>query len=253
MVAITLPQKKSSDPSYGKDGSDTEDHITRNIGTRLFASPEQWMADKDTFDYRADIFSLGVTFLLLFHPMSTYMERNDMIQDSKDGKIPESLEKELPEIAGIIKKMLSLDPSARPSILEIIQSLKLPCEIRSQLQGSISFRRENALRWRNKYFKLIDSNLYLYNKETDKKAENIYTLFQWKVTREFVEEDPKSRGSAHKGESEGEFRMNGLVHDSGDMCIKLENSDQLGCELKLEDSNAMEELFKAFEKYKGAY
>ena len=82
--------------------------------------------------------------------MSTYMERTDIIKDSKEGKIPEALEKELPDIAAIIKKMLSLDPASRPSIEKIVQSLKLPSQMRSQLCGSLKFRKENALRWRKK-------------------------------------------------------------------------------------------------------
>ena len=51
-------KKSSSDSSYGKDKechSDNETHITKNTGTRMYASPEQWMADKDTFDYRVKI------------------------------------------------------------------------------------------------------------------------------------------------------------------------------------------------------
>jgi len=51
-------KKSSSDNSYDKDkefNSDNESHITKNTGTRLYASPEQWMADKDTFDYRVNI------------------------------------------------------------------------------------------------------------------------------------------------------------------------------------------------------
>lgn len=52
-----VTKKSSSDPSWGKEkaesGSDNEDHhITKSIGTKMYASPEQWMADKDSFDYR---------------------------------------------------------------------------------------------------------------------------------------------------------------------------------------------------------
>lgn len=82
--------------------------------------------------------------------MSTYMERTNIIKDSKDGKIPDSMEKELPEIAKIIKQMLSLEPSSRPCIEKIIQSLKLPMEIKSQFCGNVKFRRENGLKWRKK-------------------------------------------------------------------------------------------------------
>jgi translation initiation factor 2-alpha kinase 4 len=255
--------KKSSDPS-SVNNSDAEDHITRSIGTRLFASPEQWMADKESFDYRADIFSLGVIFLLLFHPMSTHMERTNIIKDSKDGKIPEGLEKELPEIAVIIKKMLSLDPNARPCIDKIIHDLKLPNEIRSHLHGSVSFRKENALRWRKKYFKLFDNNLHLYNNETDRKAENVYNLDHWGITLENDDKVTNSRAST-SNTIEDEYCMEGLEceptdesHDNNvktikkNLFIKLESSDQLGCELKMGDQQGVEELFRVFERVKRA-
>ncbi len=82
--------------------------------------------------------------------MSTYMEKINIIKEAKEGRIPESLEKELPEVAEIIKKMLSIEPSSRPTIDKIIESLNLPCAIKSQLNGSVYFRKENALRWRKK-------------------------------------------------------------------------------------------------------
>jgi len=257
-----LHSKKSSDPSFSNNQSDAEDHITKSIGTRMFASPEQWMADKESFDYRADIFSLGVIFLLLFHPMCTHMERTNAINDGKDGKIPEGLEKELPEIAVIIKKMLSLDPNARPCIDKIIQDLKLPNEIRSHLHGSVSFRKENSLRWRKKYFKLFDTNLHLYNNETDRKAESVYNLSHWGITLEDGAKTANSRDSAANA-SEDEFCLEGLDCESTDdshdnnikvvkknTFIKLESSDQLGCELKMNDQQGMEELFRVFERVK---
>lgn len=78
------------------------------------------------------------------------MEKANSIKDCKEGNIPESMEKELPEIAKIIKQMLSVEPSSRPSIEKIIQFLKLPIEIKSQFCGNLKFRRENGIRWRKK-------------------------------------------------------------------------------------------------------
>jgi serine/threonine protein kinase len=251
-----VSKESSSDASYSKENrqfnSDTESHITKNIGTRMYASPEQWMADKDTFDYRADIFSLGITFLLLFYPMSTYMERTNTINESKEGNIPEGLAKDLPEIAEIIKKMISLDPISRPSIEKILHSLKLPSETKPQLCGRISFRKENALRWRKKYFKLIDGNLHLYSRENDKKAENIYNLPHWRVTLQENKIASKYRVVTAKDESHEDIHTESSQFKPKEMHIKIENHDQLGCELKPENSKAAVEIFKAFEEFKGA-
>jgi hypothetical protein len=249
-----LSKKSSSDPSDPKEISpenrDHKDHhITKSIGTRIFASPEQWMANKENFDQRADIFSLGVVFLLLFHPMDTYMERINIIKDSKEGNIPESLEKELPEIANLIKSMLSLNPAARPCVEKIMQSLKLPSEVKSQLCGSVSYRKENATKWRKKYFRVLDNNLYVYNRENERKAENVFNFSHWQVTleeslnSEVQRDTPKENGVTHSDE---------LVSKPKDMLIKFQNPDQLGCEIRLADVGATTDLFKAFEEFKGA-
>ena len=76
-----------------------ESPMTKSVGTRTFASPEQLRADTQQFDHRADIFSLGLVFLLIFHPMATAMERFGVLRDAKKGKIPESLTNEFPELA----------------------------------------------------------------------------------------------------------------------------------------------------------
>lgn len=44
------------------------DTITEKCGTITYASPEQLNANYDNFDYRADIYSLGVIMLQLFCP-----------------------------------------------------------------------------------------------------------------------------------------------------------------------------------------
>lgn len=70
-----ITKKSSSDPSFAKEKAEsTAEHescITKSIGTRLYASPEQWLADKDTFDqrvfflYHIWLTSLRLTFSLL--------------------------------------------------------------------------------------------------------------------------------------------------------------------------------------------
>ena len=59
---------------------------------------------------------MGLIFLLLFHPMSTIMERHQIMENSKIGKIPLDLEKNYPPIANLIKRMLSKDPAKRPGL-----------------------------------------------------------------------------------------------------------------------------------------
>lgn len=79
--------------------------------------------------------------------MNTSMEQLEVISESKNGKLPAQLEKNLPEIAKIIRKMLSVDPSERPSLETITQSLKLPIEMSTDVAGKICLRRENSETW----------------------------------------------------------------------------------------------------------
>ena len=93
---------------------------------------------------------MGVILLLLFHPMGTYMEQARLINESKEGRIPADLENELPDIAKIIKKMLSINPAERPTLDTISQSLKLPLELSTDLAGLLYAKKENSAAWRKK-------------------------------------------------------------------------------------------------------
>lgn len=191
----------------------SEDFITGGVGTKIYASPEQWEGDKEKFDYKADIYSLGIVFLLLFYPMSTHMEQLRVINDSKQGKLPAELVKDLPEIAKIISAMLAFEPCERPCIELISHSLRLPLEINTELSGNILLRKEDMAEWANKYFKLIDNELYVFNRQEDKKAESVYNVSEWDIF------------------------MSGET-------IVFENSVKLGCSLKSESSEKTAQLFE---------
>lgn len=210
-----------------------EDTITGGVGTKVYASPEQWEGDKEKFDSRADIFSLGIIFLLLFHPMNTSMEQLQVINQSKEGKFPSELEKNLPEIAQIIKNMLALDPSERPSLDVISQHLRLPVEINTELSGVFMLRKEDSEAWNTKYFKLIENVLYIFNKEQDKKAESFYSLSEWKV----LLKDLEGEGAVKSGKDECDGKW-----------IVIEDPLRLGCGFKAENLEQTVELFSHLSK-----
>jgi serine/threonine protein kinase len=214
-----------------------DDEVTGNIGTKIYASPEQWEGDKEKFDSRADIYSLGVIFLLLFHPMSTMMEQLRVINDSKEGKFPVEFEKNLPNIAAVVKKMMSHDPNERPSIETISQSLKLPVEICTGLQGKMLLRREGSYTWSDKFFKLIDYNLFIFKKEQDKKAESVYDLSEWSLHFKAPGEEEKEKISENEKE-----KTNGGW-------IAIEDPLKLGCEFKADNLDKTVELFKTFSRH----
>ena len=88
---------------------------TRNCGTKVYASPEQ-MAQNCYFDFRADIYSLGIIMIQLFYPMKTEMELIQTINNGKKQIYPKELTKDLPQIAKLIGRMLDQNPEGRPSL-----------------------------------------------------------------------------------------------------------------------------------------
>ena len=51
--------------------------MSSSVGTRLFSSPEQ--ANSDKYDYRTDIYSLGVVITLLFSVFLTAHHQRDLL------------------------------------------------------------------------------------------------------------------------------------------------------------------------------
>lgn len=231
-------QKTVSDPVYQDKtdiGVEYEGSMTRSVGTKTFASPEQLNADKEKFDHRADIFSLGLVMLLLFHPMGTSMEQHKTIKDCKNRILPSELQKELPEIGNLIVKMLAENPNDRPSLETISRQLSYPLITCSDLSGSLSIQRENSLTWAKKHFKLIDKSLYIFDKEQDKKAEQVYDLLQWRVVMKELNMD-------HNIEKENVSPV-----------ISLEDPMQLGCAFRTESYLKTQELFEKFRRIRESF
>jgi len=224
-----------------------ENEVTGAVGTKIYASPEQWEGNKDSFNHKADIYSLGIILLLLFHPTSTSMEQFRVINESKEGKLPPELEKSLPCIANIIKSMLSFNPTERPSIETITQSLKLPIELETQLEGKLSLRREDSLTWNDKHFKLIDDNLYIYRREQDKKAESVYNLSEWNVSLRRPEDETNQITEVDDSLSEA---SNGQSVEGDSTWIALEDPVRLGCSFRRDDNDATAKLYRKFNKNK---
>lgn len=59
---------------------------TKAVGTRLYMSPEQFI--NKTYNYKVDIYSLGLIFFELLVPFSTDMERISTLTDVRDKKYP---------------------------------------------------------------------------------------------------------------------------------------------------------------------
>jgi translation initiation factor 2-alpha kinase 3 len=70
-------------------------HFTGNVGTYLYMSPEQ--SRRRPYDYKVDIYSLGLIFYELLVPFSTDMERYDVLTKVKSLQFPSDFEKKFSE------------------------------------------------------------------------------------------------------------------------------------------------------------
>ena len=99
---------------------ETEDELTGEMGSCLYSSPEQLRGDP--YDYRTDIFSLGIIMFELLNNFNTEMEKHIEITKLKNGDEVE-LCKKYPDELKFIKLLINEDYKKRPStkkILEII-------------------------------------------------------------------------------------------------------------------------------------
>ncbi|XP_045613966.2 eukaryotic translation initiation factor 2-alpha kinase [Procambarus clarkii] len=86
---------------------------THRVGTQLYMSPEQ--VTGQVYDYKVDIYSLGLIFFEMLVPFSTGMERLVVMSHLRDGEFPKGFENQFPDESSLLKLMLSNDPASRPT------------------------------------------------------------------------------------------------------------------------------------------
>ncbi|XP_076899148.1 eIF-2-alpha kinase GCN2-like [Bidens hawaiensis] len=109
---------------------------TGQIGTYFYTAPEieqRW----PKINEKADMYSLGIVFLELWHPFSTGMERHVVLSDlKKKGELPSDWVAEFPEQAALLRQMMSSSPSDRPSATELLKHA-FPPRMESELLDNI--------------------------------------------------------------------------------------------------------------------
>jgi len=128
----TAVTRNSSPPAFSNDTeinkkqqSSNENYLyyhTKNIGTLLYSAPEQ--LNNNFYDFKSDIYSLGLVLFELLHPFKTQMEKNLKFQQIKKGKISIDVLSEEPMLAKLILAMCEQDPKLRPNSKEIINILQ---------------------------------------------------------------------------------------------------------------------------------
>ncbi|NXW00749.1 E2AK1 kinase, partial [Fregetta grallaria] len=93
---------------------------TSGVGTCLYASPEQLQGSH--YDFKSDMYSMGVILLELFQPFGTEMERTKVLTHLRTGQIPHTFYKKWPIQAKYVKLLTSQRSTERPTAAQLRES-----------------------------------------------------------------------------------------------------------------------------------
>ncbi|XP_063170992.1 eukaryotic translation initiation factor 2-alpha kinase 1 [Candoia aspera] len=93
---------------------------TSGVGTCLYASPEQLQGSR--YDFKSDMYSLGVILFELFQPFGTEMERTEVLMGLRHGSLPFSFSGKWPIQAKYVKLLTSNISSCRPTAIQLLES-----------------------------------------------------------------------------------------------------------------------------------
>eukprot|EP00826_Nyctotherus_ovalis_P045777 TRINITY_DN5099_c0_g4_i1.p1 TRINITY_DN5099_c0_g4~~TRINITY_DN5099_c0_g4_i1.p1 ORF type:complete len:313 (+),score=62.11 TRINITY_DN5099_c0_g4_i1:633-1571(+) len=185
---MSSPLEESSNIEVGDDNL----KLTRGLGTKAFAAPEQMASS--SYDQKVDIYSLGLIFLVLFWPTETLSERYSMLRLCRmEGPAKEFVQKH-PEIGALIKAMTSADPASRPSVEELMALPLFQLNLNTEANERVKERLDNKEvkvrlggkgKCKVRYTKIIGDNLLLYNEKADSKAKLCYNLKECTAKIEF--------------------------------------------------------------------
>uniref|UniRef100_UPI00398F514C eukaryotic translation initiation factor 2-alpha kinase 1 n=1 Tax=Pristiophorus japonicus TaxID=55135 RepID=UPI00398F514C len=98
----------------------TDSKHTSGVGTCLYASPEQLQGSH--YDFKSDMYSVGIILLELYQPFGTEMERNKTLMALREGHISEDFTHRWPVHTKYIKMLTSKTASHRPSAVKMLAS-----------------------------------------------------------------------------------------------------------------------------------
>ncbi|CAM9419436.1 unnamed protein product [Chrysoparadoxa australica] len=130
-IASELGRERDDEGSSGLGGKTGGSSTGGGVGTLYYAAPEQAHA---VMSSKADMWSLGVIFFeMLQPPFPTLMERAEVLLNLRQtGQLPDDLESKghlSPAARSVLKWLLQLNATERPSATELLASPLLPPKI----------------------------------------------------------------------------------------------------------------------------
>lgn len=116
MAEQTTPDNEQSLLLPTNNGTHSLKH-TQRVGTTLYMSPEQ--ISNQPYNYKVDIFSLGLILFELFATFSTEMERINTLKDVRNNIFPVDFKENFNNEYELLRLMLSQVPSDRPTTIGI--------------------------------------------------------------------------------------------------------------------------------------
>ncbi|KAF7593781.1 hypothetical protein BBP40_010837 [Aspergillus hancockii] len=115
--------------------ADFEGDFTRSLGTTYYVAPEMKSGLTGNYNDKVDMFSLGVIFFEMCHPLPTGMERDQTLRDirEKEHTLPSTFQYSEKALQGrIIESLLSHNPAERPSASELLHSGQIPLQVEEE-------------------------------------------------------------------------------------------------------------------------
>ncbi|KAH2019830.1 hypothetical protein KXV45_003763 [Aspergillus fumigatus] len=115
--------------------ADFEGNLTRSLGTTYYVAPEMKSGFAGHYNEKVDMYSLGIIFFEMCHPLPTGMERDQTLRAIREEHhtLPPTFHYSEKAVQGnIIESLLSHDPKERPSASELLQSGKIPLQVEEE-------------------------------------------------------------------------------------------------------------------------
>lgn len=112
-LVTTISEDSRDNEDAPLDAFNAQTRHTYRVGTHLYMSPEQLCGLP--YNYKVDIYSLGIILFELLQPFNTESERIKCLLSVREGGYPKHFQENYNNEMQVLKLMLSCDPASRPT------------------------------------------------------------------------------------------------------------------------------------------